>query len=385
MRQYLVDGRVLREDLVGDAPHERFVGERLRLQVGREDDQHVERNLELAAGMQRQEVDAALERHDPAVQEVARRDALAAEVVDDEDAAVGLHLDRRFVEPRDRVEREVEHLQRQLAADHDDRPLDLFPAPVVRRRGDHAGRRRGAADVHVVDRIERGDRLAVDVDGVRHEHVGAERPADPFGHDGLAVSGSAVEEERLARIHRRPELIEHRAVDDEILEPFREAVAIDIRPRRHAGADVGAVLRQRNRRRPDVLGDLQELHGPVPAQVGQDVAVSRAAGAARAAHFDELLGAGVLDHRVEHRVRQAERLGQARARGLAPDQRLQHQLRQRVAVQAGVGDGGGRRRRSRLFRGRGLRRVEGQCAGAHSAPPVASSMRCPICVPVASS
>ena len=58
----------------------------------------------LLAGVQRQVVDAALERHDPPVQQVARRDALPAEVVDDEHAAVGLHLHRRFVELRDRVE-----------------------------------------------------------------------------------------------------------------------------------------------------------------------------------------------------------------------------------------------------------------------------------------
>ena len=60
-----------------------------------------------------------LQRDDPAVQQIARRHALAPEVVDDEHAAVGLHLDRRFVEPGDRVERQVEHVERQLAADHD--------------------------------------------------------------------------------------------------------------------------------------------------------------------------------------------------------------------------------------------------------------------------
>ena len=88
----------------------------------------------LRPGVQRQEVDAALERHDPAVQQVARRNALAAEVVDDEHAAVGLQLDRRFVELRDRVERQVEHLERQLAADDDHRPADLLPAAIERRR-----------------------------------------------------------------------------------------------------------------------------------------------------------------------------------------------------------------------------------------------------------
>jgi hypothetical protein len=41
-------------------------------------------------GLQGEEVHAALERHDPAVEQVARvRTLLAAEVVDDEHAAVG--------------------------------------------------------------------------------------------------------------------------------------------------------------------------------------------------------------------------------------------------------------------------------------------------------
>ena len=48
-----------------DAAQERFVGERLRLEVRREHDEDVERHLELPPGVQRQVVDAALERHDP--------------------------------------------------------------------------------------------------------------------------------------------------------------------------------------------------------------------------------------------------------------------------------------------------------------------------------
>ena len=62
--------------------------------------EHVERHLELLAGVQREVVDAALERHDPAVQQILRADALPAEVVDQEHAAVGLELNRRLVELR---------------------------------------------------------------------------------------------------------------------------------------------------------------------------------------------------------------------------------------------------------------------------------------------
>ena len=53
--------------------------------------------------------------------------------------------------------------------------------------------------------------------------LAAERAADPFGHDRLAVAGRAVEEERLRRVDRRPELVEHRLVDDELIEARRQA------------------------------------------------------------------------------------------------------------------------------------------------------------------
>ncbi len=72
-RLELLDGRTLGEDLVLNAPQERLVDEFGRPNVGREDDQRHERQLELLAALQRQEVHAALERHDPPVQQVARR------------------------------------------------------------------------------------------------------------------------------------------------------------------------------------------------------------------------------------------------------------------------------------------------------------------------
>ena len=51
----------------------------------------------LPPGVQRQVVHPLLERHDPAVEQVAGRHPLAAEVVHDEHAAVGLHLERGLV------------------------------------------------------------------------------------------------------------------------------------------------------------------------------------------------------------------------------------------------------------------------------------------------
>jgi hypothetical protein len=67
-----LDRRALRQDLVADAAEERLVHQLGRLHVGGEHHQAVERDVELEARGQRQVIDAALERHDPAVEQIAR-------------------------------------------------------------------------------------------------------------------------------------------------------------------------------------------------------------------------------------------------------------------------------------------------------------------------
>src|SRR5262249_4736503 len=88
----LLDRRVADRDLVRNTAKERFIGERQRVEVGRKYRQHIERHLKLLAGMQRQVVDATLERHDPSVEQILGSHPLPSEVVDEEDASVGLEL-----------------------------------------------------------------------------------------------------------------------------------------------------------------------------------------------------------------------------------------------------------------------------------------------------
>src|SRR5207249_11551481 len=126
----LLDRGRLDADLVADAAKERLVDEIGWVEVRREDDEHVERDLDLLTGVQSEVVDALLQRDDPSVQEVLGRDALAAEVVDHEYAAVRLHLERRLVELRGLVVDEVEGLERELATGHHDRALRDDP-PMV--------------------------------------------------------------------------------------------------------------------------------------------------------------------------------------------------------------------------------------------------------------
>ena len=68
------------------------------IQVGGEDQEGFERRGHLAAGEEAQVIDAALHGHDPAVQHFGGSGALAAEVVDQVDAVVGLELERRLVD-----------------------------------------------------------------------------------------------------------------------------------------------------------------------------------------------------------------------------------------------------------------------------------------------
>ena len=95
---FLGDGAQL--DLGLDAAQECGIDQAGGIVIRGEDDQHFEGNLDLFAADQGQEIDAAVEGHDPAVEQLVGAQALAAEVVDDEHAVVGLHLHRADVELR---------------------------------------------------------------------------------------------------------------------------------------------------------------------------------------------------------------------------------------------------------------------------------------------
>ncbi len=77
-------------DLEEDPPQGRAVEDLVGVKVGGKDHQRVEGHGELFARLQRQDVAAFFQRHDPAVDDLLRRLGLAAKVVDDEDAAGGL-------------------------------------------------------------------------------------------------------------------------------------------------------------------------------------------------------------------------------------------------------------------------------------------------------
>src|SRR3972149_467425 len=168
--------RKWREAGLGEGAGDGLVPQPRGRDVRREDEEQLEGDLDGLAAEEREVVDARLHGDDPAVEQLLRLDELAAEVVDDEDAAVRLHLQGGDVELRLGRELELQVRQRQLAAREDQRPPGEGPAHVAAALG-----RRGHAvpiaavfvhryhelsvDAGVVD----ADRLAADIDGVRDE------------------------------------------------------------------------------------------------------------------------------------------------------------------------------------------------------------------------
>ena len=107
----LVARRIGDFDLVADAAEECFVPQFGGPQVRREDEEHVERYFECIAAVQGEVVDALFHRHDPAVEQLFGLDHLAAKVIDDQDAAVRLPLQRSDIELRLRRVPQLEFLQ----------------------------------------------------------------------------------------------------------------------------------------------------------------------------------------------------------------------------------------------------------------------------------
>jgi hypothetical protein len=85
---------------------------------------------ELLARVEGEVVPPVFHRDDPAVEKVSGRDHLAAEVVHQEDSAVGLELDWRLVELDQGVEGQIEHGEGELASGEHHGATAPYPAGV---------------------------------------------------------------------------------------------------------------------------------------------------------------------------------------------------------------------------------------------------------------
>src|SRR5205807_1050043 len=128
-------------------------------------DQHqLERDLHLLTRMQGEEVDTALEREDPATQQSARIRALIAEVVEQKDAAVGLHVKRRLIVTARRAVRQLELVDGELAAGDDEGTANPNPTTIDSARF----RRRQRIGARLVTlRIEHSNHVGVERQAMR--------------------------------------------------------------------------------------------------------------------------------------------------------------------------------------------------------------------------
>src|SRR5437762_9159754 len=333
----LLDRRSLDPDLVTDAPEERLVDEVGRVEVRREDDEHVERDLDLLTGVQREVVDALLERHDPSVEEVLGRDPLPAEVVDHEDPAVRLHLERRLVELRHLVVDEVERLERELPAGHHDRPLRNDPAVIeAQPLGDD--RVEGDAVIHLV--VDLHD-LLVDLDRVRQHDVALHERREDLGDRRLAVAWRPEQEDRLPRVHRGTKLGEGLARDDHVRERAHEVVLGDVKVRDGLQLHRLHVGREWDRRLPDVLAAGKRLLSLLRSAIDDDELVVRRREPRTAANLDEsLVLEEIHDPLGDIRDRQTKGRADLGHRHLTPQvKRLEREIRQKAERESGLLDG----------------------------------------------
>lgn len=293
------------EDLGADAPIERLVGQSGRVEVGGEDDLGEERNLELGAVVEREEVDVTVERHDPPVQELLGSQRLAAEVVDGQHPVVGEHLQRGEVHAGLGLVVEVELVGLHLATDDHARPLAAHP-PTVEALGLRLDRL-----VH--HRVVHGDDLAVDLDRVGDQHrvlVGVDHP---FGDGRLAGAGGSVQEDGARGVDGRAELVEQLVGDDEVLEALADRVAVDVGTmvlgRHHVG-----VLGEAHGHGAGVLGRVHPLPGQRASGLAQLQDVAATLGAL---DLDQPVVAQLLDDLVGEHRRDAHPLGEAHGGGLA--------------------------------------------------------------------
>ena len=214
---------------------------------------------------------------------------LAAEVVDEEDAVVGLHLHGRRENAAGFVVVQFEHAGYQLAAHHDEGSLARHPARIE-------------LGVFFIDGlmhygIVEHDDLAVYFHGVRDQNRIAVHAQQPLGETGFAVAGRAIKKQRFLRNDGGPELIEHAVGKHQVAQRVAQHVAVDVD---HGGLRLGGqvVIADGNRSRPDVAADAETLRGQVAPRVGQRKSVVFAD---RAFHFHQVLLSQFAEETVQNR------------------------------------------------------------------------------------
>ena len=346
----LVHVRREHPDLVGDAAEEGGIHQVRRLQVGREEDQLVERDREAFAGVELEVVDAAFQRHDPAIQQLRRVDLLAAEIVDEKHAVQRLHVQGRVVGAGVGVVAQLEHVEGEFAAGDCDGAAADHPAGVecldlqAAAGGEqlHAGAGLiGFLDEGPVQRlVEQFDDLAGDFDGVWHVDGLAEDAGDAQADAGFAVAGGAVEQHRLAGVHRRQQLADVVVTDHQAGETALHGIDVKLLVLDRLLHDLRSVGFERDRCRAEILVLRHRLGGIEPPLLAQSVAhVADDADVDGAEHVHLAAGDRLVEQFLHHAVGQFHAFAEVgqELTGLHAHE-FEHEVQQVAAEHPGFGD-----------------------------------------------
>ena len=340
------------QHLVLNAAQERLVAEIARVEVGGEDHERLEGRGHLAAGHEAEIVDAALHGNDPAVQDLRRSRDLAAEVVDEVDAVVGLYLEGSFVDLGRVVEAQVQHVHGQLAAGDDEGPFALQPAAVEVPLHRHHGRGRFLFDALVVDGVVHLDDVALALDGIGQVDGRRIEVVQRFDEEGLAVARAAVHQHGRGGGNRRADLREHPLRDDHAAERLGQRLFGEPSFAWALLADHIRILGEGHRGRAVVLVGFEVFARPRAARLGQCEDRGHVAHSERPLHLQEVLQLQRFHDVLNHAELQTDGGGELLAVQIAPEvQDLQDQLFDRRFREAGLFQG------FRFVRRRYLRQV----------------------------
>src|SRR5262249_39981659 len=319
----------------------------------------LEGNLELLARGQIEEVVTVFERHDPAVEQLLRAAQLPAEVVDQEDAAVGLDVQRSLVKVRLGVEFQVEHGQVQFTARNDNRPADAYPARIDRSGIEQAPDGRflvfqpvvgGLVGKLMYRLVVDGDDAVLCEEGVGDVDVaaaGVHEVADAAGHCRLAVAGRPEDEDRLAADDGRADGVEQFFLDHQVRKRRAESVDVDRDARDGLAVNLLDVIFERHRRRANVRAQLHRVLRSASAEFGEREAVTNPADEVAARHLEAFLVLEELQRLLDYLEGQTREPGQFQAeQGAANVERAQNQVVEEAERQPGLRQ---RFRRTRCF------------------------------------
>lgn len=129
---------ILDFDLVRNSTQKRVVDKVFWLEIGAEDDQLIEWDLNFLSVAHRQVVVAFFERYDPSIEQFVDTHSLTSEVVDQQNAAIAFELQRRIANIGIFIEVNLQHFHGQFTAGDNGRSANSNPSIVDRAIFEHS-------------------------------------------------------------------------------------------------------------------------------------------------------------------------------------------------------------------------------------------------------